>query len=222
MERNRSRDLKPIILLVLAIVIVAGLLWSYNRLISKEEAVDSSWAQLESNYQRRHDLIPSLVATVSRYLEHERETLQGIVEGRGQQADANVSRVLQAVDSAGTSAEEATANAVNRAPEDEETLRRIARAQAQLTAQSRHLMAVVENYPQLHSSDQFLTLQAQIEGAENRINVARMRYNDAVEAYNSAIRRIPGNLWASLGQLQRKAYFEADEEAADAFTPVFD
>ncbi|MFL1484085.1 LemA family protein [Marinobacter sp. LN3S78] len=222
MERNRSRDLKPIIMLVLAIVIVAGLLWSYNQLISKEEAVDSSWAQLESNYQRRHDLIPSLVATVSRYLEHEQETLQGVVEGRAQQANANVSRILEAVNSASTTAEEATATSASEAPKNEETLRRIARAQAQLSVQSRHLMAVVENYPQLHSSDQFLTLQAQIEGAENRINVARMRYNDAVEAYNAAIRRIPGNLWASLGQLQRKAYFEADEEAEDAVTPVFD
>lgn len=220
MKGSKQTDLRSLFTLVLLVAGIGGLGWSYNRLISQEEAVDSAWAQLESNYQRRHDLIPPLVETVSRYLEHEQETIQGVVDSRGQ-AGTDLPRAVEAVASAREAAAESSSSPADGVPADEAALQRIARAQAQLSSQSRRLMAVVENYPDLRSADQFLNLQAQIEGAENRINVARMRFNDAVRDYNSAIRRIPGNLWASLGAMQPRAYFEADEDARNAVSPDF-
>ncbi|MFO7786593.1 MAG: LemA family protein [Halospina sp.] len=211
---SRNLALALFILVPLALVtLVLG--WSYNSLISKEEAVFSQWAQLESNYQRRQDLIPQLVDSVSRYLEHERETMEEVVEGRGQGGDG-LSQAMDELIAARADAAETTAETGNGPPEDEAELERIARVQARLSEKSSRLMAVVEDYPELRSADQFMNLQAQLEGTENRINVARMRFNEAVQAYNSTIRRVPGNLVAGMGEFSRKAYFEADEGAADA------
>lgn len=211
---SRNLALAVFILVPLALAaLVFG--WSYNSLISKEEAVFSQWAQLESNYQRRQDLIPQLVDTVSRYLEHERETMEGVVESRNEAGDG-LSQALEEVESAREQAAKTTGEAGGAPPEDEATLERIAQAQTRLSEKSSRLVAVVEDYPELRSADHFLNLQAQLEGTENRINVARMRFNEAVQTYNSAIRRVPGNLMAGMGNFSRKAYFEADEGAGDA------
>ncbi|XOZ32779.1 LemA family protein [Halomonadaceae bacterium KBTZ08] len=211
---SRNIALAVFILVPLALIVLF-MGWSYNSLISKEEAVFSQWAQLESNYQRRQDLIPQLVDTVSRYLEHERETMEGVVESRNQSGEG-LSQVLEEVETAREEAAKTTAEAGGAPPEDEATLERIAQAQARLSEKSSRLVAVVEDYPELRSADHFLNLQAQLEGTENRINVARMRFNEAVQAYNSAIRRVPGNLMAGMGNFTRKTYFEADEGAQDA------
>ena len=201
---------------LLALPLIASLLWlvwSYNGLIEKEEGVRSAWAQVESNYQRRSDLIPRLVQTVSRYVDHERETLQAVTgqraAGMNPLGDA-LERILGAEAEAGALAREATG------AEAEALLRRLAQAQQAVDRSLGHLFALAENYPELRAADQFLELQAQLEGAENRINVARLEFNGAVETYNGAIRKLPGSLIAGLGNFTRKAYFEAGENAENA------
>lgn len=216
-----SRNLLLMLLVLIPVTLIIILLgWSYNGLVHKEEAVYSAWAQLESNYQRRQDLIPSLVDTVSRYMQHERETLEGVTEQRGG-SGAELSDALNQLIEARAGAAAQMASADGRPPADEASLAAIAEAQALLSSQSRKLLAVVEDYPELRSADQFLSLQAQLEGTENRINVARMRFNEAVQRFNSGIRKLPGNLVASLGDFKRKAYFKADEGAEDASVPAF-
>lgn len=203
-------------LALLALPLVASLLWLvwlYNGLIEKEEGVRGAWAQVESNYQRRSDLIPRLVQAVTRYMDHERATLQAVT---GQRAaginplgDA-LERIVEAEREAGALAREAAG------PDAESMLRRLAQAQQALDRNLGHLFAVAESYPELRAADQFLELQAQLEGAENRINIARLEFNGAVEIYNGAIRKLPGSLIAGLGDFRRKGYFEAGENADQA------
>ncbi|MGL6159607.1 LemA family protein [Microbulbifer sp.] len=207
----RTTSLALILLVPLAILsIAAG--WAYNSIVSREEAAYTAWSQLESNYQRRHDLIPQLVDSVSRYLDHERATLESLTEQRS----APLAGAMDAVIRAHTEAAQAVGATNGTIPGDEQMLDRIAASQGKLAESARHLFAVVENYPDLRSADQFLGLQAQLEGTENRINVARMRFNEAVQSYNSRIRSVPANLIASAGGFQRKAYFRAGQEARDA------
>jgi LemA protein len=212
-----NRSLTNILgLALLGLPLVASLVWLawiYNSLIEKEEGVRGAWAQVESNYQRRSDLIPRLVQAVSRYMEHERETLEAVT---GQRAaginpigDA-LERIVEAEREAGAVTRE-TAGA-----EAEALLRRLAQAQQALDRSLGHLFALAESYPDLRSADQFLELQAQLEGAENRINVARLEFNRAVETYNGAIGKLPASLIAGLGNFTRKAYFEAGENADQA------
>jgi LemA protein len=207
-------------LTLLALPLVASLLWLvwlYNGLIEKEEGVRRAWAQVESNYQRRSDLIPRLVQTVSRYMDHERTTLQAVT---GQRA-AGINPLGDALER--IVAAEREAGALTREAEGAEAvLRRLAQAQQTLDRSLGHLFAVAESYPELRAADQFLELQAQLEGAENRINVARLEFNGAVETYNRAIRKLPGSLIAGLGDFRRKAYFEAGESADQAAELQFD
>jgi LemA protein len=210
-EMNRSLSA---ILGIGILIIVPLLIWvfTHNSLVSREERVFEAWADTESNMQRRADLIPALVDTVSRYLEHERGTF---VEVSGQRADAlkeakaSLDELIRASRDAAELMRERGAAAV----EDEALLRTLAEAEARMGAGIRTVMAVAEAYPELRSSDQFLELQGQLEGTENRINVARMRFNEAVRAYNTSIRYLPGSLVASLGNFHRKAYFQSTEEA---------
>jgi LemA protein len=209
-------------LALLALPLVASLLWLvwlYNGLIEKEEGVRRAWAQVESNYQRRSDLIPRLVQTVSRYMDHERDTLQAVTGQRAAGINplgAALERIVEAERAAGTLAQK-TAGA-----EAEAMLRRLAQAQQVLDRSLGHLFALAESYPELRAADQFLELQAQLEGAENRINVARLEFNGAIETYNGAIRKLPGSLIAGLGDFRRKAYFEAGEDADQAAELQFD
>jgi LemA protein len=205
------------ILVVVPILIVAG---SYNSLVNKEEAVLTSWGQVESQFQRRADLIPSLVETVTRYMKHERETLTEVTEQR----QPDLGRLAEAVEKlAEGQAGVAEVNSDDETLiENQQALNRLFSESAAAERSIRGLFVVVEDYPELASSDQFLELQAQLEGTENRINVARLRFNEAVGTFNSASRRIPGNLAAALGGFKRKAYFRADEGSDEADASLFE
>jgi LemA protein len=168
----------------------------YNSLQQQEEAVFRAWGDVESNFQRRADLIPNLVETVKGYAAHEKETLRAVVEARSQ------------------------ATGVTLSAEDlgnPQAMARLAEAQGALSSALSRLLVVVERYPDLKANQGFLDLQNQLEGTENRINVARQRYNREVEIFNAAIRKFPYSLTNSLLlHLERKAYFKAEAGAEAA------
>ena len=206
---------KVIGIAILLIVPLVAWVWMHNSLVAKEESVFEAWAQTESNYQRRADLVPALIDSVSRYIQHESETFTGVTAARGQATK----QLTEAVDELIRAQKEA-ADALRAEPktliQDEEKLDRVFSRQASVNRSVGNLFAVAESYPELRSADQFLELQAQLEGTENRINVARMRFNDAVADFNSTIRKLPWNLVAGAGNFQRKAYFQSEQEARDA------
>ena len=205
--------------------------WLYNGLVSREEEVLKAWAQVESNYQRRADLIPNILETVAKYMRFEKETLTGVV---GERAEAMVGResfgdqdaaafraaVEEISKAQGDSA--AVMKGIVGAPQDEAQLERLYAAQQTLGASMHRILALSENYPVLRSADQMLTLQAELEGSENRINVARMRFNEAAAEFNASIRRMPASLVASTGGFKRKAYFQADSGANKAVQVEFE
>lgn len=213
-EMNRTFST---LLAVTLLVVVPLLIWTFlhNSLVGKEERVFESWAQTESNFQRRADLIPALVETVSRYLRHESETVTAVTQERAD-ANAKLAEVMSGLIEAQKGAAEILREKGADVVEDEAQLRRLYEAQISVGQGMGGLFAVAEAYPELRSSDQFLELQAQLEGTENRINVARMRFNDAVRNFNATMRMLPWNLVAGLGGFQRKAYFRSEEEARSA------
>jgi len=162
--------------IVLIIVIAAG--GSYNRLVSLSQGVDKQWAQVENVYQRRADLVPNLVATVSGAANFEKSTLTEVTEAR-----ASVGKV--------------TVNA-NTAPTDPAQLAEFEKAQGGLSSALSRLLVVSEQYPDLKATAGFRDLQAQLEGTENRISVERGRFNDVVQAYDTAIKSFPANLYAGM------------------------
>jgi LemA protein len=168
----------------------------YNKLQVMEEAVFKAWGDIESNLQRRADLIPNLVATVKGYASHEKETLEAVIEAR------------------------AKATSVQLSPKDlgnAQAMQEMQQAQGGLSSALARLMVVVERYPDLKANQNFIDLQNQLEGTENRINVARQRYNAAVEQFNSAIRKFPNSITNSLMlHLERKEYFKAESGAQKA------
>jgi LemA protein len=165
----------------------------YNSLQVQEEAVNKAWADIEATLQRRADLIPNLVETVKGYAKHEAETLEAVIAAR-----AKATSVQLTPDQLGNAA----------------AMQQFQQAQGSLNSALSRLMLVVEQYPDLKANQNFLDLQAQLEGTENRINVARQRYNQAVEAFNSAIRKFPASLTNKLLlHLDRKEYFKAEEAA---------
>ena len=180
---------------IIAIAIVAVLvIWfatGYNSLVKQEEGVKTAWSQVENQYQRRSDLIPNLVNTVKGYASHESETLEGVVAARAR-------------------ATQTTIDADNLTPE---AIEKYQAAQGELTAALGRLLMIQENYPDLKANQNFLELQAQLEGTENRIAVARTRFNDATRQYNVTIRRFPANLIAGMFGFDQKAYFAAEEGA---------
>jgi LemA protein len=179
----------PVVLLLL----LAGWAWtSYNGLIDREEAVSASWADVETQYQRRLDLIPNLVETVKGYAEFEQSTLIGVTEARA----AAMGALTAARDGSG--------------------LAEVERTNTVVTGAVRGLMGYAESYPELKANQNFIDLQNQLEGTENRIAVSRTRYNEVVQAYNKSIKRFPGNIWAGLLGFEAKAYFESAPEAAEA------
>ena len=178
-----------------AVALVAVILYTnYNGLVTKEEAVKREWANVETQYQRRADLIPNLVNTVKGYAAHEKSTLEEVTETRAQ------------------------ATAINLTADDltPERLAEYQRAQAQVRTALGRLIAISENYPDLKANQNFLELQAQLEGTENRISVARQNYNKIAQEFNASIRRFPSNLVARIFSLEAKPYFEADAAAAQA------
>ncbi len=212
MNRNVTHIAGVLLVLVIPFLILA---FTYNGLVDREEAVISAWSDVESTYQRRSDLIPRLVESVSRYLEHEKAAVETVAGGRDLALRKAVDDLL-----ARQSESAATLAALSGEPTgDEATLAEMNARDTALRAALGGFRAVAEDYPELRASDQFLELQAQLEGTENRINVARLRFNAAAEAFNSAIRRLPGSLVAGLGNFQRKAYFQA-EAGSDVAKPL--
>ena len=182
-----------VVLGVLAIIV----LWIanvYNGLVAGEEQVESSWAQVENQYQRRADLVPNLVATVKGYAEHEKETLDNVVNARAR-------------------ATQITIDPANATPEQ---LAAYQAAQGELSQALGKLLAIAENYPDLKANENFRDLQQQLEGTENRITVARQLFNDDARAFNTKVRRFPNNIIANMFGFEKKPYFEAEEGANKA------
>lgn len=185
-------------LIVLGIVIVLVIVWfgsTYNSLVTKQETVGQKWGQVQATYQRRLDLIPNLVSTVKGYAKHEKSTLVAVTQARAKAYQSSGRNALSS----------------------KKAFQQYAAGQAAVGSALGRLMLVVERYPNLKASQNFLTLQSQLEGTENRINVARQRFNDVVKIYNSSVRRFPGNIVARIaGGFELKPFFQADAAAAHA------
>jgi len=182
---------------IVLLAIASAFLFSscgYNKMVEMDEQVSSSWAQVENVYQRRADLIPNLVNTVKGYAEHEQETLEGVIEARSK----------------------ATAIQVNSENLTPETLQQFNQAQDGLSSALSRLMVVVERYPDLKANQNFLDLQAQLEGTENRIAVERRKFNETTQAYNAYIRKFPRVIYAGWFGFDKKAYFQAQQGADQA------
>jgi LemA protein len=189
---------RPIIVFLLFLAMLGLSGCGYNTLQAQDEAVKASWSEVLNQYQRRADLVPNLVNTVKGYAAHERQVLTEVTNARA--------RVGQL---------QATVDLVN----DEAAFRQFQAAQAELSTALGRLLLVAENYPQLKADAAFRDLQAQLEGTENRIAVARNRYIKAVEAYNTTVRQFPSNLTAMLFGHQVKANFTVENEQALAAPP---
>lgn len=195
--------------------IVLVVMWLYNDLVSREEEVMGSWAQVESNYQRRADLIPNLVKTVKTYMDHESQVLSDVTESRAGQKGDDLMAAIAEISAAHEKAEGLAKGAADKLGDDA-YMNDLALAQKNVGNGIGRLFGVAENYPNLQSADNFLALQSQLEGTENRINIARMVFNESVADYNAAIRKMPGSLLAGMGNFKRKAYFKSDEGADKA------
>lgn len=217
--------MRPFVLITAVVLILVGpvVAWVvlHNDLVDREERVLKDWAQVQSNFQRRADLIPRLVESLSRYLQHERETLAAVTAQRSA-ALPPLETALRELDTTRQEAGAVMEGHATQVPATDAELAAINAAQARVHNGLMRVIALAENYPNLQASDQFLTLQAQLEGTENRINVARMRFNEAVQDYNRALRTLPSSLVARVEGLQRKAYFQADSGSAQARELGFD
>lgn len=190
-------------LLIAGALVVGFAMWcigTYNGIVEMEEPVTTAWANVQSQYQRRADLIPNLVSTVKGYAKHEQETLEGVINARAR-------------------ATQITVDPNNLTPEK---LQEFQAAQGELSQALGRLMVVKEQYPELKANEQFKDLQVQLEGTENRINKARDTFNAKVESYNLKVRRFPGNVLAGMFGFQTKAKFEADQAAQNAPTVSFE
>ncbi len=186
-----------IVLIVLAVVVVGIFAWfkgTYNGMVRMQEGVSAQWSNVENQYQRRLDLIPNLVSTVKGYAEHEKTTLDAVVNARAK----------------------ATQMQINLDNLDEAAMRKINAVQGELSSALSRLMAISENYPNLKANENFHDLQAQLEGTENRIAVERRKFNDTARSYNTYIRQFPKNLLAGMFGFTPKPYFEAQAGAENA------
>lgn len=183
---------KTTIILISVIAVIAIIILSfiskYNSIVVFEEEVNGQWANVENQYQRRADLIPNLVATVKGYAEHESATLEGVIAARSK-------------------ATQVTVNPDNLTPEK---LQEFQAAQGQLSSALGKLLMITENYPDLKANQNFMELQVQLEGTENRISTERTRFNEMAKNYNAVTRRFPTNIVASMFGFEKKPYFEAE------------
>src|ERR1041385_4345935 len=177
------------VLVIMAVIIGGMLAVSYNTLGRKSQEVDRQWAQVQNVYQRRADLIPNLVQTVSGAANFEKSTLSDIVKARASVGQVNINP--------------------NQAPTDPAELQKFQQAQGALSSALSRLLVVVERYPELKANANFVNLQAQLEGTENRITVERGRFNQAVQNYNTALKRFPTVLFAAMFGFKEKPYFTA-------------
>lgn len=189
---------KGLIIAAALLVVLGGLIWwcmgAYNGMVAGEENVAKAWSNVENQYQRRADLIPNLVSTVKGYATHESSTLEKVVEARAK----------------------ATSTTIDVSNLDEASLARFQAAQGELSQALGRLLAVTENYPDLKANQNFLELQAQLEGTENRIATERGRYNDVARNFNVQIRRFPAVLVAGMGGFTKKPYFQAEQGTQSA------
>jgi LemA protein len=183
-----------IILIVVGLLVFVNGCTTYNSLVASEENVENAWSKVQSAYQRRADLIPNLVNTVKGYADFEQETLTNVIEARSKATSIQI-------------------DPANLTPEQ---LSRFQSAQSELSQSLGRLLVNVERYPELKANQNFLELQAQLEGTENRIKVERDRFNDVVTEYNKQVRRFPSSLYAGLFGFERKAQFEAEASAQQA------
>ena len=180
--------------IIIAILVGVILIWgvgTYNGFVKKQEAMTTAWGQVENVYQRRADLVPNLVAVVKNYTEYEQGTLIAVTEARAKAVNATV----------------------NTENFDENEFANFESAQDELGNSLNRLIVSVENYPDLKANEEYLTLQAQLAGCENRILTERERFNEAAKAYNQSIRKFPNNIIAKMFGFEKRAYFEADAEA---------
>ena len=199
----KSLSKKNLILLAVGGLLLICVFWSfstYNSLVGQDEVVTTAWGNVQTQYQRRSDLIPNLVSVVKGYAKHEKETLDAVVSARAR-------------------ATQITVSADGLTPEK---LQQYQQAQGQLSAALGKLLAVSERYPHLKANENFSELQAQLEGTENRISESRTRYNKAVQGYNISVRKFPGNIVAKMFGFAPKAKFEATENAQNAPTVNFE
>jgi len=189
-----TRKTKLVVLVaVLALICIWGVR-QYNTMVSMDESVQTAWSQVENVYQRRSDLIPNLVATVKGYAEHESRTLTDVIEARAK----------------------ATQMVVDPSELDPEDIAGFQKAQSELSGAIGRLLVSVEQYPDLKANTNFLELQAQLEGTENRIAVERKKFNEVAREYNTKIRRFPAALIAGMFDFEKKGYFTAEEGAEKA------
>lgn len=228
MSKTLSGGISLTLFIVVPLMIaLTWFVWLYNSLASSEEEVFEAWAQVESNYQRRADLIPNILESVSKYMKFEQETLTGVVRERSEAMnvdDQTVTQFEEAVEQMTKAQSDSSAlmEKIADAPESEEVIEDLYAKQVALGQSMHRILALSENYPSLRSADQMLTLEAELEGSENRINIARMRFNEAASEFNASMRRMPMSMVASLGGFQRKAYFKSDEGANKAVKVNFE
>ena len=190
---------KWIILIIIAVAAGLGLMSSYNGLVKAETEIDSVWANVESSYQRRADLIPNLVNTVKGQANFEQQTLTNVIEARAK----------------------ATQTKIDPSNLTEEQLNEFQQNQNQVGSALSRLLLTVEQYPQLKANEGFMNLQAQLEGTENRINVARNKFNEAARIYNEKVRQFPTKLAAMIFGFKAKPYFKSAAGAENAPTVNF-
>ncbi len=187
-----------IIVLAVVGVLVLGVMWGvgkFNGIVKLDEGVNEGWAQVQNQYQRRMDLIPNLVSTVQGAANFEKSTLTAVIEARAKATQVTLSPQLL---------------------NDPQAFQKFEQSQGQLSSALSRLLVTVEQYPNLKANENFLALQSQLEGTENRISVERRRFNELVNAYNAHIRTVPTNIIASFGGFQQKQYFQAQAGADTA------
>ena len=182
-----------IVLVIVGVILIWGI-GTYNGFVKKQEAMTTAWGQVENVYQRRADLVPNLVAVVKSYAEHEQGTLIAVTEARAKAAQTTV----------------------NTENFDAEEFANFETAQDELGRSLSRLMVSIENYPDLKANENYLALQAQLAGCENRILTERRRFNEAAMVYNQSVRRFPSNIIANMFGFEKRPYFEADEGADKA------
>lgn len=189
---------KTWIILIVVAVIVIGIFGacksSYNEMVTQDEAVSTAWSNVENQYQRRSDLIPNLVNTVKGYAQHEKSTLEEVINARAKATQMSI-------------------NADDLTPEKMQAFQK---AQGEVGAALGRLMVVAERYPELKANENFQTLMAQLEGTENRISVERRNFNETARAYNTSIRQFPRTILAGMFGFEKRPYFEAQEGAEKA------
>lgn len=191
MAKRRKNLITLAIIAIIALFLFTSIKGSYNGMVQKSEAVDTQWANVENVYQRRADLIPNLVNTVKGYADFEKETLTSVIEARSKATGVTI-------------------DPTNLTPE---TLSQFQASQGQLSSALSKLMVVVERYPDLKANQNFMDLQAQLEGSENRIATERRKFNETAKDYNTFIQLFPKNIWAGIFNFEKKPYFAAIEGA---------